>query len=214
MSRRPEAALAAIVVAAALALLAPGGGASPALANGVPVLVPLVYIEGLSNWGPQEATGELALSFAEGYARIKATGMPVLTGQRYQGWLVNSERNDAISVGRFNASPDLTVDHEGTLPAITDFGFDLFLITVEPDPDAVPQPTSYRSIGGYYSLLGEPTEDPAAAEEDVSDLPRRPQELPNTGDSGLRSDAVRAAALVGAMVLSLFVGMRLGRRRA
>lgn len=139
----------------ALVTLAPG----PALANGVPTFVTLSYLDGLSNWGPTDATGELELSFAEGYARIEAFGLPQLDGERYQGWLVNSESNDAISAGRFNADASGTVLYRGTLPAINDFGFDLFLITVELEPDDAPQPGGDRSIGGRFSLLGDTVPD-------------------------------------------------------
>ena len=55
---------------AALALLTAvlsGGGA--AHANGVPQLVKLTYLEGVSNFGPKDAEGVLEFSFAEAYAR-------------------------------------------------------------------------------------------------------------------------------------------------
>ena len=179
-------------------------------------LVPLSYLAGLSNWGPEEAEGELELSFAEGYARLSVAGLPQLTSTVYQGWLVNSESNDAISIGRFNADASENISYEGTLPTITDFGFDLFLLTVEPEPDDAPQPTSNRSIGGRFALVGEtPADDTTAG--DVSDTPSdvstQPSELPDTGSADLLDDVKRTSLLIVAMALSVFAGVRLGRRR-
>ena len=194
-----------IIVLMSLSFLAPSERAE---ANGVPTLVSLRYLEDLSNWGPTGATGELELSFAEGFARLKADGLERLTGESYQGWLVNSETNDAISIGRFNATAAGTLAYEGTLPPIADFGFDLFIVTVEPDPDDVPQPHSQRSIGGYFDMVG-----PSAADGSTpSDVSTAPTQLPNTGAPALLTDIGRVSLLFAAMALSIFVGLRLGRR--
>ena len=136
------------------------------------------------------------------------SGLPELGERRYQGWLVNSESNDAISVGRFNADIGREVNFDGALPPIADFGFDLFIITVEPEPDDAPQPTSSRSIGGYFSLVGPTLADGSSA----ADTTQQPRELPNTGDPTLVTDIGRASLLVGVMALSVFIGVRLGRR--
>jgi hypothetical protein len=175
-------------------------------ANGVPTLVPLSYID-LSNWGPQDATGELELIFAEGLANLSAEGMTRLSDELYQGWLVNSESNDAISVGRFNADVAGNVLFQGLLPPISDFGFDLFIITVEPEPDEAPQPTTNRSIGGTFSLVGAVADD-GSNEASIS----QPAELPNTGDPTLITDLARFGLLLAVMAVSVFVGLRLGRR--
>ena len=205
-----------LAVAAIASVLATWPATRSVHANGVPTLVPLSYLAGLSNWGPEEAEGELELSFAEGYARLSVAGLPQLTSTVYQGWLVNSESNDAISIGRFNADASENISYEGTLPTITDFGFDLFLLTVEPEPDDAPQPTSNRSIGGRFALVGEtPADDTTAG--DVSDTPSdvstQPSELPDTGSADLLDDVKRTSLLIVAMALSVFAGVRLGRRR-
>lgn len=193
--------IAAVVLSVALAF------PRPSHANGVPTLVELSYID-LSNWGPQEATGELELIFAEGIANVTAQGMEMLSGLRYQGWLVNSESNDAISIGRFNADVLGNVLFQGVLPPIADFGFDLFIITVEPEPDEAPQPTTDRSIGGTFSLIGDSSAD-GSSEATIS----QPSQLPNTGDPTLITDLGRFGLLIGVMTVSVIVGMRLGRRR-
>jgi len=206
----------------------PGGLAH---ANGVPTRVDLSYID-LSNWGPTDATGTAELLFADGRVRLLIEGLPELTDQRYQGWLVNSEVGDAISVGRFNADASDQIIHEGVLPPIADFGFDLFIITVEPEPDGAPQPSEDRSIGGYFSLIGQagdtgqgtddqgainaPGDGNAGGAGEASDdaAVNAPGELPATGDFTLESDLVRVGLLFAVMALAVFVGLRLGRRAA
>jgi hypothetical protein len=196
-----------VALAAALAglCLAPAAGH----ANGVPTVVELRYLEGLSNWGPTEASGRLELSFAEGYARLRAQGLPRLDRERYQGWLVNSETNHAISAGRFNADAAGEAVLDGTLPLITDFGFDLFVLTVEPEPDDAPQPSGRRSIGGRFSL-GARVENQRLP----GDVTNRPGELPSTGEAPLLPDVVRGLLLLGAMGATGYLGTRLGRRGA
>ena len=193
---------------AALAFVPQLGARMTAHANGVPTEVNLSYIS-LSNWGPQDAVGTAELIFSEGIVRISATGLTPLANQHYQGWLVNSESGDAISFGDFNATADGTVSYQGGLPPIADFGFDLMILTVEPDPDDVPQASQDRSIGGYFSLIGQPVVD---GTNDTGALGSAPGELPNTGDPTLTTDLARTGLLVGAMVLSVFVGTRLARR--
>ncbi|TAJ18024.1 MAG: anti-sigma factor [Dehalococcoidia bacterium] len=199
----------ALVVIAGIALLV---AALPTTvrANGVPTPVNLSYID-LSNWGPRDATGVAELIFAEGIVRVQATGLPRLDGKQYQGWLVNSQAGDAISVGRFNADGSGKVSFKGTLPPIANFGFDLFIITVEPEPDEAPQPAADRSIGGYFSLTGQRGLD--GNRSDTGGL-LAPGALPNTGDTTLMTDIARFGALAAAMALSLFVGLRLGRKQS
>ena len=127
--------LVALAAAGVLAVLGPFAGT--ARSNGVPTLVNLNYID-LSNSGPEDASGVAELIFAEGIVRIDAEGLPMLSGERYQGWLVNSEQGDAISAGRFNADSEGVVSYEGVLPPLADFGFDLFILTIEPEPDDAP----------------------------------------------------------------------------
>ena len=199
--------LVALAMAALLAVLGPFAGT--ARSNSVPTLVDLTYID-LSNSGPEDATGVVELIFAEGIVRIDAEGLPELTDELYQGWLVNSQAGDAISAGRFNASADGIVDYQGVLPPIADFGFDLFILTIEPEPDDAPQPTERRSIGGYFTLIGTPGADGAGSETAVN----QPGEPPPTGDFTLMSDLFRVGMLLLLMTLSVFVAMRLGRRTA
>ena len=206
-ARRFWVVLFAVAMATLLAILGPFAGT--ARSNGVPTLVELSYID-LSNTGPEDATGTAELIFAEGIVRVDAEGLPMLTGEVYQAWLVNSEAGDAISAGLFNADAEGRVDFEGTLPPVADFGFDLFILTIESEPDDAPQPTERRSIGGYFTLIGQPTADGSGSETALNE----PGELPATGDFTLTSDLVRIGMLIGLMGLSVLVAMRLGRRTA
>lgn len=229
---RPLARLARLRLAGlALGVVALALGVTPTTgrANGVPTFVDLRYIEGLSNWGPQDPTGRLELSFAEGYARVRAERLPRLERERYQAWLVNTQTNDAISAGRFNADASGNAALDGTLPLITDFGFDLFILTVEPEPDDAPQPSGQRSIGGRFTLASsheaqrpagdvtnratQPSTGAAAgAGQPAGDVSSRPGQLPSTGETPLLPDVMRGLALLGAMAVSGFLGLRLGRR--
>lgn len=200
-----------MAMAVSLVLLLAGPLTGTARANGVPTLVNLSYID-LSNWGPEEATGMAELLFAESLVRLEIDGLPELVNERYQGWLVNSEVGDAITVGQFNADGSGKVSYEGVLPPIADFGFDLLIVTVEPEPDDAPQPTAFRSVGGYFTLVGQPIE--AGSGSESSGAVNAPGELPATGDFTLKSDVVRLLLLLAVMGLSVFVGLRLGRRPA
>lgn len=196
--------LAPLALVAALSV-APASGH----ANGVPTVVELRYLDGLSNWGPQDATGRLELSFAEGYAKLRAQRLPRLDRERYQGWLVNSETNDAISTGRFNADASGGATLDGTLPLITNFGFDLFILTIEPEPDDAPQPTARRSIGGRIAVAARTPEQRVPGE-----VTNRPGQLPATGEAPLLPDVIRGAALLSALAVTALLGARLGRRSA
>jgi hypothetical protein len=207
--RRHWVLIVAVAMATLLAILGPF--ARTAQGNGVPTLVNLSYID-LSNSGPEDATGVAELIFAEGIVRVEAEGLPMLVGEEYQAWLVNSEAGDAISAGLFNADAAGMVSYEGVLPPVADFGFDLFILTIESIPDDAPQPTERRSIGGYFSLIGQPGVDGSSAESAGS--LNQPGELPATGDFTLTSDLIRIGMLVGLMTLSVVVAMRLGRRTA
>ncbi len=158
-----------LAASALFAAVSFGSSGDHVSANGVPVTVQLSYID-LSNSGPREATGTAELVLAEGLVRLQATDLPALVGKRYQGWLVNSQGGDAVSIGRFNADAGGKVAFSGTLPPIADFGFDLVILTVEPEPDTAPQPSGERSIGGYFSLVGQRGSRPQREPQNLEEL--------------------------------------------
>ena len=201
------------LLALTFALAMPAGTAR---ANGVPTLVRLSYLDGLSNWGPREATGTLELALGEGYVKVDAAGLPRLTNEQYQGWLVNSQSNDAISIGVFNAAPGGGASYKGTLPTTPNFGFDLFIITVEPTPDDIPTPSDRRAIGGRFSLVGQRNPDGSFAAPNTFGAggAAGPKQLPNTGDNTLTSDLVRVGGLLAVLAIAVGTAATLSRRHA
>ena len=65
----------AALLAVTVALLAPAG---PAQANGTPIRITLRYVDGLSNFGPRNATGVAELITSEGEVRLTAAGLQKL----------------------------------------------------------------------------------------------------------------------------------------
>ena len=149
-------------------------------ANGVPQLVKLTYLEGISTWGPTSAEGVLEFSFAEGFLHLDAEGLPRLVGQAYEGWLVRSSSNEAISVGQFNAASDETVVYEAQLPPITDYSLDFFVLTVESLTNTNADPSVDRSIAGFFNVLA--PQEPATTGSEI--VPGAPVDLGNGAAEG------------------------------
>ncbi len=172
--RRGLLGLAALLVATLLL----GGMAAHVRANGVPLRIPLSYLSGLSNWGPQDAAGSVEMSFAEDIVKLDAHGLPQLSGQQYQLWLVKSATNKAFSLGTFNADASGAVSYSGRISGIDGYDYDLLQITVEPVPDPDPAPAAQRSIGGFFTPIKQVDNGSGGINSDV-----QPASLPNTGDA-------------------------------
>ncbi len=139
--------LSAVVVFWALAAL--GGGTVQA--NGAPIKIVLTYLNGVSNWGPQGATGVADLVMAEGEARVSASGLSQLSGETYAAWLVNTATNQAMSLGSFNADSSGNAHLDSVLPqAIPQAGWNLLLLTVEPAGGVPAAPGQRHTIAGYF----------------------------------------------------------------
>ncbi len=121
-------------------------------AEETPVTVPLAYVVNLSNWGPTTATGTALVWRVEAEVQVRVQGLPVLNHQLYAVWLVNPQAGQFLTVGRFNVAADGTAELDVSLPGSLPDGYDLVLITVQPDPEAVhTQPSELRSIAGYFA---------------------------------------------------------------
>lgn len=160
------------------ALLFSAGSVVRVRANGVPLRIPLAYLSGLSNWGPQDATGSVEMSFAEGIVKLDGHGLPQLSDQQYQLWLVKSATNKAFSLGTFNADASGAVAYTGKISGIDGYDYDLLQITVEPMPDPDPAPSTQRSIGGFFTPIKQVDSGAGGITSDV-----QPASLPNTGDA-------------------------------
>ena len=163
-----------LAVALLLGALAPLPHA--AHANGVPARIPLSYLANLSNFGPQSATGEAELSYAEGIIRVDARGLQPLDNGAYGVWLVKSSSNSALNAGYFSASGDGSASFSGKLPQLSDYDYDLILLTAQPVADTSVPPSSNRAIGGYFT----PIQKPDTNTQITADT--QPGVLPNTGD--------------------------------
>lgn len=192
--------LAAVTAVLALtvlgALVAPGR----ARANGVPIRIPLAYVPGLSNAGPQDARGEAEISFSEALVRLDARGLTPLAGEQYVIWLAKSGTNRAVAVGPLTVGPDGTAGYTGKLAGLDSYDYDLVILTLEPQPDTHPTPSEKRSIGGFFQPIKRTEQ---AAPGIASDT--MPATLPNTGEPA--PAAPRAGNRISGVMLMVGGGM-------
>ncbi len=125
------------------------------LANGAPIKIPLTKISGITNYGSQQALGEVQITVVEGDVVLTVQGLDRLTNELYQGWLVNTKSAERISVSKFNVTADGAAKVQSVI-TIGNREFDLFVITVEPEPDPSANPDSRIVLAGYW-----PAKDPA-----------------------------------------------------
>ena len=178
-----------------------------ARANGVPQLVKLTYLEGLSNFGPKDAEGVLEFSFAEAYARVDVKNLTPMEGYTYEGWLKGD--SGALKVGTIevNASGIGLLDTK--LAGLETYDYNLFVITAKAAADHSETPSSEMSIAGRFTVIGDEANTDAGGEI-------RPGQLPETGESPAMSFQQRAgrtltiAAAAGGLA---FVFLRVMNRR-
>lgn len=193
---------------AALALLALASAASAALANGVPQLVKLTYVDGISNWGPEDAEGVLEFSFAEAYARLDVKQLPPQDGVIYEGWLLGPD-------GMQLYVADLVVDDAGIgsfearLSSLDSYDYDTFVVAARPDDAPHGELPDQLSIAGRFTVIDD---DGTATTGDDT----RPSTLPETGQKpplGLGDRLVRTLAVMAAVAILAAIGIKLLRRR-
>lgn len=167
----------AMPVAVVLALVAAivAGMPGTASANGVPQLVKLEYLPGVSNWGPEDAEGLLEFSFAEGYVIVDVKNLPSTEGRTFEGWLrsgdgatlyVGEIPTDGSGIGRLNTK----------LTGLTRFDYTQFVVAARTASDAPGTLPGQLSIAGNFTVIGE---DPT--DGDPGDT--NPQVLPDTGEA-------------------------------
>ncbi|MCZ2112008.1 MAG: hypothetical protein LC118_21015 [Dehalococcoidia bacterium] len=167
----------ALAAWALVALVGPAllGPVMAARANGVPQLVKLTYIEGISNWGPKDAEGVLEFSFAEAYARIDVKNLPAQAGYTYEGWLMGGA-GAPLKVGAVTVSPSGVGALETKLTGLDRYDYDTFVIGARGSsapPGSVP---ADRSIAGRFTVLSE------NGTPKAGDAGARPGTLPDTGE--------------------------------
>jgi hypothetical protein len=196
---------AVLVVLALVAFALPGASVR---ANGVPQLVKLTYLSGVSNYGPQDAEGVLEFSFAEAYARVEVKNLPPAEGVSYEGWMVAPD-GSALWIGELPVEPSGVGAYETKLVGLDRYDYSLFLIAVRTAETPAGQVPEERSIAGRFTVIGD-TPDGGAA----GDI--RPSHLPETGEAPAGTPWGRILTTAGIMAgtaLILF-GVRRQRRRA
>ncbi|TAK25330.1 MAG: hypothetical protein EPO26_02845 [Chloroflexota bacterium] len=199
---------------------------STTFANGAPIRIQLSKIAGVVNYGTQAASGFAEITAVEGDVLIVTDGLPRLTNELYQAWLVNTRTGERASVGKFN----VTADGTSRTQAIITLGnreFDLFVLTVEPEPDPAAAPDPRIVLAGYWpgrepgaaltaaaatARAGgtpQPTDTPAPSPTGLPSgvTTRIPTGLPRTGGPGLPALGVALGGL-GLVAVGLLKGRR------
>jgi hypothetical protein len=171
MRRRADLALRLALLLSALLTASVARLPAPASANGSTIRVALSYLPGVSNWGPDNATGMVELVRAEGDVRLSVLGLPRLTDGLYQLWLVDLKSGTQYSLGKFN----VTANGQGDLETVADIQnvqFDLVVISVEPEPDPSSNADSRLSIAGRYAApVATPGARPTSPTGDLTSTP-------------------------------------------
>ncbi len=140
--------------AAAATLLAALMPAIQGAANGVPQLVKLTYLEGVSNWGPRDAEGVLEFSFAEAYARVDVKRLPPAEGYTYEGWMVAPD-GSAYLVGTIPVDADGIGTLDTKLQGLTRYDYNLFVVAARGPSDPPGQLPPARSIAGRFTVIAD-----------------------------------------------------------
>lgn len=195
---------AAALLALALALAAPAG---PARANGTPIRITLQYVNGLSNFGPRNATGIAEMITSEGEVRLTAAGLQKLPeGEEYHVWISSDATGERMRLGAVQVS-DAGVGRMDIVlrQPIPEKPWDLMVLSVEAKGSQPAAPSNRLSIAGRFSMT--PGGGPA------------PNVLPNTGGNQPPTGEPPAGLLGlssgGTILLALLVvgaiGFALGR---
>lgn len=187
--RLPRAGGIALVGAALLALVLAAITPGPAWANGTPIRIVLSYLNGVSNFGPQNATGVAELITSEGEVRLTAAGLQKLADdQEYQVWLSSSEENQRMRLGTVQVTEAgvgrLDVVLRQPIPEIS---WDLMSVTVEAKGSSGSAPSEKRALAGRFSV-GQPN-GPG------------PRVLPNTGGGDPTAGLSSSSGVLGSFGL-------------
>lgn len=154
--RPPRASALALLLGAALlaSMLALATPAAPARANGTPIRIVLSYLNGVSTFGPQNATGVSELITSEGEVRLTAAGLQKLgDDEEYQLWITSDEAKQQLRLGTVQVN-DAGVGRLDTVlkQPIPEINWDLMVITVAKKGQADGGPSDKRSIAGRFSV--------------------------------------------------------------
>jgi hypothetical protein len=198
----------AIVALLALALCGP---AAPVHANGTPIRIVLSYLNGVSNVGPQNATGVAELITSEGEVRLTAAGLQKLPdNEQYALWISSDATKEnllltPVSVGDGGVA---RVDVVLRTP-IPEKPWDLMVLTVESKGATPGAPSDRHAIAGRFPTQGEGSA-PRVLPNTGGDVPPGAPSAPVAGWFGL--SGAGAALLI--LLVAGAVGYALGRAGA
>lgn len=178
--------------------LAIGGAPRGARANGVPQLVKLTYLAGVSNFGPKDGEGVLEFSFAEAYLRVDVKNLKTVEGYAYEGWLLAPD-GAGYRVGDIPVNAAGIGGMETRLQGLSRYDYDLFVVAGRPAGDATAALPPQKSIAGRFAVLLDGAK-PGAGEV-------RPSTLPDTGEKPPGSTAVQAGRLAAGLAIAAGVAL-------
>lgn len=185
----------------ALAILAAFGQVGGARANGVPQLVKLTYLDGVSNWGPKDAEGVLEFSFAEAYARVDVKNLKPVDGYTYEGWLTGG-KGDPLLVGTITPGTDGVGVLETKLNDLKRYDYDTFTVAGRTAASPTGSMPTERSIAGRFTVISDNTT--------TKPGDTRPSTLPDTGEAAgtttherIGRTLIVLSAAAGAAILAL-----------
>jgi hypothetical protein len=193
---------------AAFAVLAIAGGGGSARANGVPQLVKLTYLAGVSNYGPTDAEGVLEFSFAEAYARVDVKNLKPIDGYSFEGWLTGGS-GAPILVGTIDVDAAGLGTLDTKLAGLSNYDYNLFVVAARKAGDSATTRPAETSIAGRFTVIGDDAS--SQANGDV-----RPSTLPDTGeDPGMsfRERVGRTITIMAASAGLMFFFLRFLHRR-
>ena len=169
MRMRLAAAVGIVVIAGALWF-----GVAPAGANGVPQLVKLTYLEGVSNFGPKESEGVVEFSFAEAYVRLEVKHLKPQAGHIYEGWLAGGA-GAPLSIGVIEVDAGGAGAMETKIEGLERYDYNLFIVAARATGEAAGTMPAQKSIAGRFTLI-------ADGEGETVGGDVRPAQLPDTGE--------------------------------
>lgn len=176
----------------------------PVAANGAPIKIFLNHLPEFSNYGPKAATGVALVSIGEAWVDLEADGLPQLSGQLYEAWLVEAETEKMVSLGKFNSDSAGHISYYAEFEQIPELDYRYFVISVETDPDPAPEADARRTIAGVLPnpeiaiVSGTPT---ATLLPGITPTPAPPPTLPVTGN--LRSQMLNLGLLITGLGLGV-----------
>ncbi|MHB0874962.1 MAG: hypothetical protein ACYC5O_02835 [Anaerolineae bacterium] len=119
------------------------------VANGGTISAYLSVLPEVCNWGTTDASGQASVNVSEGRVEITARGLPALSDDVYEAWLVTPGLAQWVSVGRLVAAGG-PIDYLAQIDEIPDLEYRYLVITVEPAEGDTGEPSGRNAIAGAF----------------------------------------------------------------